>query len=207
MSHSPRRRDGEQKKGKKIMASHERAGTRATSPPPRRCVASSLTSSCRRGEKKGEQKNGATRTGRDEGDLASSSSSCRLLLDVVSLGRGEQKNGVPRTKGDEGDLATSSSSCRLLLVVVTYSTQGGIGGGERSLMGRRTSSGRDVDSGCWRGTAMGTMVDRRRLFYVAVVVMVETLKWVVACFFCPGFARHSFFFARELPTAPAKTNH
>ena len=42
--------------------------------------------------------------------------------------------------------------------------QGGIGGGKRSLMGRRTSSERDADSGCWRWTAVGTMVDRRRLF-------------------------------------------
>ena len=58
---------------------------------------------------------------------------------------------------------------------------------------------------------MGTMVDRRRLFYVAVVVMVETLKWVVACFFLPGICPplifFLFFFARELPVAPAKTNH
>ena len=41
--------------------------------------------------------------------------------------------------------------------------------------GMGIASGRDGNSGCWRGTAVGTMVDRRRIFYVAVVVMVETL--------------------------------
>ena len=73
----PRRRVvGEQTEGNKKMVSHERAGTRATSPPPRCCVASSSTS-CRRGAKKGKQKKGVARTGGDRGRP-------RLLLVVMS---------------------------------------------------------------------------------------------------------------------------
>ena len=104
----PRRRVvGEQTEGNKKMASHERAGTRATSPPPRRCVASSSTS-CRRGAKKRGKKIRRCTNRRGKGTTCP-----RLLLVVMSptprRRDGEQKKGKKKMASHEreGTRATS----------------------------------------------------------------------------------------------------